>query len=361
MTSHEIYMHRCLQLAQLGAGSVAPNPMVGAVLVHDDKIIGEGYHRLYGGPHAEPNCIASVREDELHLIDKSTLYVSLEPCAHFGKTPPCADLVIRSKIPRVVIGVRDPFTEVNGKGIEKLMAAGVQVEVGILEQQCRELNKRFFTFHTQHRPYLILKWAQTLDGKVANQDYSRLLISNEHTNRLVHKWRGEEAAIAIGTNTALFDDPELTTRLAPGANPIRIVVDMDLRLPKSLNLFDTLTTTIVFNTKEHNLPLQKISANELKQIGVGYYQVTEDVSLVHQVTNALYSMGIQSVLIEGGPYLLQSFIDEGVWDEARIITNEELVSGTGLSAPTLSNATLHASEKIFSEVIRTYKNTTTNT
>jgi diaminohydroxyphosphoribosylaminopyrimidine deaminase / 5-amino-6-(5-phosphoribosylamino)uracil reductase len=361
MTSHEIYMHRCLQLAQLGAGSVAPNPMVGAVLLHDDKIIGEGYHRLYGGPHAEPNCIASVSEDELHLIEKSTLYVSLEPCAHFGKTPPCADLVIRSKIPRVVIGVRDPFTQVNGKGIEKLMAAGVQVEVGILEQQCRELNKRFFTFHTQHRPYLILKWAQTLDGKVANKDYSRLLITNGHTNRLVHKWRGEEAAIAIGTNTALFDDPELTTRLAPGANPIRIVIDMDLRLPKSLNLFDTLTTTIVFNTKEHNLPLQKISANELKQIGVGYYQVTEDVSLVHQVTNALYSMGIQSVLIEGGPYLLQSFIDEGVWDEARIITNEELVSGTGLPAPTLSNATLHASEKIFSDVIRTYKNTTTNT
>jgi len=361
MTSHEIYMHRCLQLAQLGAGSVAPNPMVGAVLLHDDKIIGEGYHRLYGGPHAEPNCIASVSEDELHLIEKSTLYVSLEPCAHFGKTPPCADLVIRSKIPRVVIGVRDPFTQVNGKGIEKLMAAGVQVEVGILEQQCRELNKRFFTFHTQHRPYLILKWAQTLDGKVANKDYSRLLITNGHTNRLVHKWRGEEAAIAIGTNTALFDDPELTTRLAPGANPIRIVIDMDLRLPKSLNLFDTLTTTIVFNTKEHNLPLQKISANELKQIGVGYYQVTEDVSLVHQVTNALYSMGIQSVLIEGGTYLLQSFINEGIWDEARIITNEELVSGTGLSAPTLSNATLHASEKIFSDVIRTYKNTTTNT
>jgi diaminohydroxyphosphoribosylaminopyrimidine deaminase / 5-amino-6-(5-phosphoribosylamino)uracil reductase len=360
MTSHEIYMLRCLQLARLAAGSVAPNPMVGAVLVHGDRIIGEGYHRQYGGPHAEPNCIASVSEEDLHLIGNSTLYVNLEPCAHFGKTPPCADLIIRSKIPRVVIGVRDPFMEVNGKGIEKLIAAGVEAEVGTLEPQSVELNKRFFTYHTQHRPYLILKWAQTLDGKVANVDYTRLLITNEHTNRIVHNWRGEEPAIAIGTNTALFDDPELTTRLAPGTNPIRVVVDMDLRLPKSLNLFDSRTTTIVFNTKEHNLPLQKLSVNELKQIGVGYYQVTDDVSLVHQMTNALYFMGIQSVLIEGGPYLLQSFIDDGLWDEARVITNEELVAGTGLPAPVLSNATLAASEKIFSDVIRTYKNTNIN-
>jgi diaminohydroxyphosphoribosylaminopyrimidine deaminase / 5-amino-6-(5-phosphoribosylamino)uracil reductase len=360
MTSLEKYMQRCLQLAQLGAGSVAPNPMVGAVLVHDDRIIGEGYHRQFGGPHAEPNCIASVSEDDFHLIGNSTLYVSLEPCAHFGKTPPCADLVIRSKIPKVIIGVRDPFTEVNGKGIEKLIAAGVEVEVGILEQQCRELNKRFFTYHTQHRPYLILKWAQTLDGKVANYDHSRLLITNEYTNRIVHKWRGEEPAIAVGTNTALFDDPELTTRLAPGANPIRVVVDMDLRLPKSLNVFDSRTTTIVFNTKEHNLPLQKISANELKQIGVCYYQVTEDVGLVHQMTNALYFMGIQSVLIEGGPYLLQSFIEEGLWDEARVITNEELDAGAGLHAPVLTNAALQDSQKVFSDVIRIYKNTNIN-
>jgi len=353
-------MHRCLELAQLAIGSVAPNPMVGAVLVHDDAIIGEGYHRQYGGAHAEPNCISSVKQENLHLIGKSTLYVSLEPCAHFGKTPPCSDLIIKAKIPKVVIGVRDPFVEVNGKGIEKLKAAGVEVEVGILEQQCRELNKRFFTFHTQHRPYLILKWAQTLDNKVAKEDYSRILISNEHTNRIVHKWRGEEAAIAVGTNTALFDDPQLTTRLVPGANPIRIVVDMDLRLPKSLHLFNSKTPTIVFNSREHNLPLQKISVNELKQTNVGYYQVSEDVSLVYQMTNGLYSMGIQSVLIEGGPHLLQSFIDEGVWDEARVITNEELAVGVGLRAPELKNAVLRSYDRVFSDVIRTYINTNPN-
>lgn len=360
MTSHEIYMHRCLELAQLGAGSVAPNPMVGAVLVFEDRIIGEGYHQQYGGPHAEPNCIASVKDEDKHLIEKSTLYVSLEPCAHFGKTPPCADLIVEKKIPKVVIGCRDPFVEVNGKGIEKLKAAGVEVELGVLEDECKELNKRFFTFHTEHRPYVILKWAQTLDNKIANEDYSRIHISNEHTNRIVHKWRSEEMAIAVGTNTALLDDPELTTRLSPGKNSIRIVVDMDLKLPKNLKLFDLKTPTIVFNTKEHNLPLEKISVEELRQIGTGYYQVTEDVSLVHQMMSALYRMNIQSVLIEGGSYLLQSFIDEEIWDEARVITNEQLSVGAGLPAPVLKNEMLQSEVQIFSDVIRTYKNTKTN-
>jgi len=357
MTSDELYMHRCLELARLGGGSVAPNPMVGAVLVYEDRIIGEGYHQKYGEAHAEPNCIASVNEGNRHLIQQSTLFVSLEPCAHFGKTPPCADLIVEQKIPKVVVGYRDPFVEVNGKGIEKLKAAGVEVELGVLEEQCRELNKRFFTFHTQHRPYVILKWAQTADTKIANADYSRILISGEHTNRLVHKWRSEEMAIAVGTNTAFFDDPELTTRLSPGKNPVRIVVDMDLRLPKTLKLFNSKTPTIVFNTREHTLPLQKISINELEQTGVGYYQVTEDVSLVHQMMNALYQMNIQSVLVEGGSYLLQSFIDESVWDEARIITNEQLSIGAGLPAPVLKDGILQSSEQIFSDAIQTYKNT----
>jgi diaminohydroxyphosphoribosylaminopyrimidine deaminase/5-amino-6-(5-phosphoribosylamino)uracil reductase len=357
-------MHRSLELAQLGAGAVAPNPMVGAVLVHNDGIIGEGYHQQYGKAHAEPNCIASVKEEDKHLIERSTLYVSLEPCAHFGKTPPCADLIIEKKIPKVVIGCRDPFVQVNGKGIEKLKAAGVEVELGILEEECKEMNKRFFIFHTQHRPYVILKWAQTLDNKIAGGvgrgESSRLLISNEYTNRIVHKWRGEEMAIAIGTNTALFDDPELTTRLSPGQNPVRIVVDMDLRLPKSLKLFNSEAPTIVFNVKEHNLPLEKISMSGLKEIGVGYYQVTDDVSLVHQMMNALHGMNIQSVLIEGGSYLLQSFIDEGIWDEARVITNEQLSIRAGLPAPVLKDAALQSSEQIFSDVIKTYKNTKTN-
>jgi diaminohydroxyphosphoribosylaminopyrimidine deaminase / 5-amino-6-(5-phosphoribosylamino)uracil reductase len=207
MTYEELYMHRCLELARSGAGSVAPNPMVGAVLVYENRIIGEGYHQQYGRAHAEPNCIAAVKEQDKHLIERSTLFVSLEPCAHFGKTPPCADLIIENKIPGVIIGCRDPFVEVNGKGIEKLRAAGIQVQLGVLENECRKLNKRFFTFHTQHRPYIILKWAQTLDNKVANEDYSRVPISNEYTNRLVHQWRSEEMAIAVGTNTALYDDP----------------------------------------------------------------------------------------------------------------------------------------------------------
>jgi diaminohydroxyphosphoribosylaminopyrimidine deaminase / 5-amino-6-(5-phosphoribosylamino)uracil reductase len=360
MFSREHYMHRCLQLAQAGAGFVAPNPMVGAVLVCNDRIIGEGYHEQYGKAHAEPNCIGSVKDEDRHLIEQSTLYVSLEPCAHYGKTPPCADLIIEKKIPKVIIGCRDPFIEVNGKGIEKLRAAGVEVELGILEKECKELNKRFFIFHTQHRPYIILKWAQTLDNKTAHEDYSRILISNEYTNRIVHKWRSEEMAIVVGTNTAFYDDPELTTRLSPGKNPVRIVVDMDLRLPDSLKLFNSKPPTVVFNTKKHSLPFEKVSLTELGKIGVAYYQVTEDVSLVHQMLNALYHMNIQSVLIEGGSYLLQSFIEEGMWDEARVITNEQLVIGAGLSAPIVTNAELNSSEQIFSDVIRTYKNRKSN-
>lgn len=350
-------MHRCLELAQLGAGNVAPNPMVGAVLVHNEKIIGEGYHMQYGEAHAEPNCIASVKPEDEHLIEQSTLYVSLEPCSHFGKTPPCADLIIQKKIPRVVIGCRDPFVQVNGKGIEKLQAAGVDVETGVLEDECKKINKRFFTFHTKHRPHIILKWAETLDKKIAGEGTNRILISNEYTNRIVHKWRGEEMAIVVGTNTALYDDPELTTRLWPGNNPIRIVVDKDLRLPKSLKLFSGKTPTIVVNTKEHSLPAEKISASLLKQIGVGYYQLTEDVSLIHQMLNALYRINIQSVLVEGGRFLLQSFIDEEIWDEASVISNEHLIIAGGLTAPSLTNHRLVSTEQICSDVIRSYKNT----
>ncbi|MGH2553459.1 MAG: bifunctional diaminohydroxyphosphoribosylaminopyrimidine deaminase/5-amino-6-(5-phosphoribosylamino)uracil reductase RibD, partial [Chitinophagaceae bacterium] len=207
-------MQRCLFLAKLGAGSVAPNPMVGAVLVNKDRIIGEGWHQLYGEAHAEVNCINSVKEDEKNFIDRSTLYVSLEPCAHHGKTPPCTDLIIKLRIPKVIIGCRDPFNEVDHKGIEKLKAAGVEVDIvsGEIENECKEMNKRFFTFQTLRRPYVILKWAQTSNGKISNETGERILISNEYSNRLVHKWRSEEASILIGTNTALMDDPELTTR-----------------------------------------------------------------------------------------------------------------------------------------------------
>ena len=213
---HYTYMQRCLQLAVLGAGNVAPNPMVGAVLVNNGDIIGEGYHQQYGGPHAEPNCINDVPVEMKHMIPGSTLYVSLEPCAHFGKTPPCADLIIKTGIKKVVVGCRDPFSKVDGKGIDKLRNAGVEVIIGEWENECKELNKRFFTFHTKSRPYIVLKWAQTANGKMAAEGEDRLLISNDYTNRLVHKWRSEEAAILVGRNTALMDNPSLTTRLWKG-------------------------------------------------------------------------------------------------------------------------------------------------
>jgi diaminohydroxyphosphoribosylaminopyrimidine deaminase/5-amino-6-(5-phosphoribosylamino)uracil reductase len=320
--------------------------MVGAVLVHNNRIIGEGYHQQYGGPHAEGHCINSVKEEDRHLISQSVIYVSLEPCAHFGKTPPCADLIIAKKIPEVVIGVRDPFKQVDGKGVEKLKAAGVKVTIGVLEQACKDLNKRFITFHTKHRPYIMLKWAQTANGKMAAEaGGERLLISNEFTNRLVHKWRSEEAAILVGTNTALFDDPALTARLWKGAHPVRLVVDMNLRLPASLQLFDQQVKTIVFNSLK-----QEEKENLL------YYQVTQDVPLVHQVVHALYQLKIQSVLVEGGAQLLQSFIDEGWWDEIRVITNNEQVVAQGLPAPHMESGRLVHQETLFTDTLHYFVN-----
>jgi len=338
-------MYRCIELAEKGRGSVAPNPMVGAVLIYKDRIIGEGYHMHYGQAHAEVNCIRSVMKDDEPFISQSVLYVSLEPCAHHGKTPPCADLIIEKKIPLVVIGCRDPFKEVDGKGIEKLNKAGVETIVGVLEEECVHLNQRFFTFHLQHRPYIILKWAQTANGKIANADYSRVFISNQITDRMVHKWRNEESSILIGTNTALYDDPQLTVREWEGINPIRLIIDMDLSLPETLKIFDRRVKTIVFNSIKHE-----------EQNNLSYYQVTTDVELVHQVVHALYELNIQSVIVEGGAKLLQSFIAEGVWDEARIITNEELIIRDGIPAPVLDKGKLICRENYFSDFICYFKN-----
>src|SRR3984957_4027197 len=294
-------MRRCLELARLGAGHVAPNPMVGSVLVYSDpvsgeeRIIGEGYHEHYGEKHAEANCLASVKEADHPLIVRSTIYVSLEPCAHYGKQPPCADLIVDRRIPRVVVGCRDPFPQVNGKGIEKLRAAGVEVELGVLENECIDLNRRFFTFHTKHRPYIVLKWAQSADGKIGGTSGAgdagagRTSISNEYTNRLVHKWRAEEAAILVGTRTAMIDDPALTARLWNGPNPLRLVVDKELQLPSSLQLFDGKVRTIVFNWLRHG-------GDGMVQ----WYQLSPDSSLVHQLSMALTDLQIQSVLVEGG-------------------------------------------------------------
>ena len=345
MTTEEKYMHRCLELAKSGAGNVAPNPMVGAVLAHEGRIIGEGYHKEYGKAHAEVNCIDNVGDEDRKFISASVLYVSLEPCSHYGKTPPCTNLIIRKKIPKVVIGCRDPFKEVAGKGIEKLHDAGVEVTVGVLEKECKTLNKRFLTFHTQHRPYIILKWAQTANGKIGNFSSERLFITNEFTNRLVHKWRSEEMGILVGTNTAFFDNPELTNRLWNGNSPVRLIVDMHLRLPSALKIFDERQPTIVFNTLQHE------DGKKTK-----YYQVTDDVSIVHQILNGCYQSNIQSIIVEGGAKLLQSFIDEGTWDEARIITNETLHVENGLHAPELTNCTFALSENIFSDRIDYYYN-----
>ena len=354
-------MHRCLQLAASGAGMVAPNPLVGAVLMHNERIIGEGYHQKYGEPHAEVNCIASVKDEDRPLIPHSTLYVSLEPCAHFGKTPPCADLIIKHKIPTVVIGCRDPFKEVNGKGIDRLQQAGVEILSGILEQECKEINRRFFTANTKYRPYFILKWAETANGFIASLPGStltklsetgyeetatpaRLLISNEYTNRLVHKWRSEEAAVLIGTRTALYDNPSLTTRYWDGPSPVRVIIDMNLRLPAGLKIFDRQVRTIIIN-----------GIKEEKNDNLLYYRIDQRNSPVHETVSALHHLNIQSVLIEGGALLLQSFINEGLWDEARVIKNNSLAIENGLPAPTLSQAVTTNTCHLSGDMITTYR------
>ena len=331
-------MQRCIELANLAAGAVAPNPMVGAVLVYNEKIIGEGYHKKFGEAHAEVNCINSVKEEDKNVVQKSTLYVTLEPCAHYGKTPPCADLIIEKKIPKVIIGCKDVFKEVDGRGIKKLEAAGVEVVTGIAEDECKELNKRFFTFHQKERPYLILKWAQSADGKIAGSGNTRTLISNEYSNRLVHKWRTEEAAILVGKQTALKDDPSLTARSWPGEHPIRLVIDNNLSLPLSLKIFDGSTPTIIFNF------LKNEEQEKIKWIKVN------DGNLPTLLT-AIRKQNIQSIIVEGGALLLQSFIDAGLWDEARVITNGELVIGNGLEAPNLNHPVLKNQERYFTDTV----------
>ncbi len=332
-------MQRCVQLAKLSAGFEAPNPMVGAILVHEDEIIGEGYHQQYGQAHAEVNCINSVLEKDKSKIPYSTLYVSLEPCSHFGKTPPCVDLIVQHQIKKVVVGCRDSFKKVNGTGIEKLRLAGVGVIENILEDECRDLNKRFFTFHAKQRPYMVLKWAETRDGKIATTSNERLFITNDFTNRFVHQWRSHEAAILVGTNTALLDNPSLNNRLWHGKQPIRLVLDMHLRLPSSLHIFNQEQSTIVFN-----------AAKEEIQDNLMFYRLQKNRSVVQQILDACFKLSIQSILVEGGATLLQSFIDEDIWDEARVIKNEVLTIGNGLHAPTI-NGKLVSKEFFFSDTI----------
>lgn len=312
ISMHNIFMRRCLELAANGLGSVAPNPMVGCVIVHNEKIIGEGYHRVYGGPHAEVHAINSVIDAS--LLPESTLYVNLEPCAHFGKTPPCASLIVSHRIPRVVIANTDTNPLVAGKGIEKLRLAGCEVITGVLEHEARLLNKRFFTFHEKKRPWVILKWAQTLDGFIDrvrsdNAPIEPTWINAAHSRILVHKWRTEEAAILTGTKTALLDNPSLTARDWQGKNPVRILLDKNLAVPSSFKVLNNEAPTIVFNA------LKCGSEGNVKYIKTDFNN-----NLPEYILQVLHREKIQSLIVEGGALTHALFIASGLWDEARVFT-----------------------------------------
>ena len=319
MNIHEQYMKRCLQLALKGLGNVSPNPMVGCVIVHDDKIIGEGYHQKYGEAHAEVNAINSVQDKS--LLKSSTLYVSLEPCNHFGKTPPCADLILKYKIPNVVIGVKDPFEKVNGSGIKKLLDAGVHVTAGVLEVESREINKRFFTFHIEKRPYIILKWAQSKDGFIGKKNQT-LRISNELTRVINDTWRTKEDTVLIGGETARVDNPHLTVRTIEGRNPIRIILSKSGELPANLNLFDGSATTLVY------------SKNNLQYANCETVVMPDENNLDFLLSD-LYLRNIQSLIVEGGSSALNQFIKENKWDEIRIFESEDMLED-GILAPTIN-------------------------
>ena len=328
MNIQEKYIKRCIELAQNGFGTTYPNPMVGSVIVYEDKIIGEGWHKKAGEPHAEVNAVRSVKDKS--LLKKATIYVSLEPCSHFGKTPPCCDLIIANEIPNVVVGTVDPNEKVAGNGIKKLIAAGINVTVGVLEKECNELNKRFFTFHQQKRPYIILKWAESEDGFLApekemDQDRKPVWITNQYSRQLVHKWRSEEQAILVGTQTVIADNPKLNTRDWAGNNPVRVVLDQNNRISKDSFIFDDTVKTIVFTKSEIN------SSTE----NTVFESIDFNQNIIPQILTVLHQNQIQSVIIEGGLQTLQSFIDENIWDEARIFIGKTSF-GKGTKAPVIS-------------------------
>ncbi|MHB1179097.1 MAG: bifunctional diaminohydroxyphosphoribosylaminopyrimidine deaminase/5-amino-6-(5-phosphoribosylamino)uracil reductase RibD [Daejeonella sp.] len=328
MLQHQRFMERCIELAQLGMGSVSPNPMVGAVVVCDNRIIGEGYHAKYGGSHAEVNAVKNVFDlfpDAKELLKRATIYVSLEPCSHFGKTPPCTDLIINNQIPRIVVGCRDPFQHLNRTGIEKLKDAGIEVIEDVLTDLCISLNRRFFTRIQKQRPYIILKWAQTQDKFIAPGDGTQKWITTTLARQLVHRWRSEEDAVLVGKNTALFDNPRLNVREWSGKDPIRIVIDRNLELSAGLNIFDQSQETIIFNAIKTELN------------GTTKYLELEDFDnlLPQLICYQLYLMDVQSVIIEGGAKMLNLFIEAGLWDEARIFTGKQIWE-TGIAAPVLN-------------------------
>ncbi|WP_435373045.1 bifunctional diaminohydroxyphosphoribosylaminopyrimidine deaminase/5-amino-6-(5-phosphoribosylamino)uracil reductase RibD [Aequorivita aurantiaca] len=339
-------MLRCIQLAKNGLGTTYPNPLVGSLIVHENKIIGEGWHYKSGFPHAEVNAITSV--SDVGLLKESTIYVSLEPCSHFGKTPPCADLIIAKGIKKVVIGSTDPNPKVAGRGIKKLMDAGCDVIVGVLDVECNELNKRFFTFHHKKRPYIFLKWAETSDGFIAPKNENReeikpVWITNEFSRQLVHKMRAEEQAILVGTNTVLQDNPSLTVRDWGGENPLRLVIDRNLKIPEDFSVMDGQAKTLVFTEK---------IASEKENLEFLKIDFSEDIPT--QICEALFQRNIQSVIIEGGAKTLQTFIDSNLWDEA-LVFKSTVSFGEGLSAPALKGK-LISQKKIKNDSLQIFIN-----
>ncbi len=325
MNQHQKYITRCIELAKRGMGNVAPNPLVGAVLVHDDKIIGEGWHEQFGKAHAEVNCISSVLNENKKHIQYSTLYVSLEPCNHFGKTPACTELIIQSGIKKVVIGCRDENKLVNGIGVKRLIDAGIEVIENVLEENCKKLNQSFFTFHKLNRPYVIFKWAQTNDKFIAGENFEQIKISNNQVDYLMHQRRAAEAAIMVGFNTAFYDNPKLTTRNFENLKqPLRIVIDKQCKLPSTHFLladnFPTLILNELLNKKEGEKEFVKLDFK---------------TNWLNGLMQILFDKKIISVIIEGGRKLLQSFIESNLWDEAIIITNKEINQKNGISSPKL--------------------------
>ena len=333
-----------MQLGKKGLGTTAPNPMVGCVIVHSGRIIGEGYTSPYGGPHAEVNAINSVKHKS--LLTQATLYVTLEPCSHHGKTPPCADLIIEHKIPEVVVGLKDPHSKVAGSGIKKLEDAGCTVTVGVLEKECRDHHKRFLCFHEKNRPYVILKWAESQDGFLAPHRNTRnagpepFWITNTYSKQMVHQWRSQEQAILVGTNTVLDDNPKLTVRNWTGKNPVRVVLDKNLKIPSDFHVMDKSVKTFV---------LTRVADASAYVDGINYEIIDFSKPVAAQICNVLFEHSINSVIVEGGFKTLQTFIDEGFWDEARIFRGLSLF-GEGLEAPKI-NGRLNETKAILSDTL----------
>ena len=341
MKTHEHFIEKCITLARKGILNVSPNPMVGCVIVYNDEIIGEGYHQEYGKSHAEVNAIETVKDKS--LLNKSTLYVNLEPCCHHGKTPPCTDLIIKHNFSKVVIGCIDPFSEVSGKGIKKLEDNSIEVVHGVLEEKCKDLNRRFFYFHKYKRPYIILKWAKSKDNYIApiNQEKPFWMTSKE-SKTLVHNWRAEEDAILVGRKTVIADNPSLTVRMCEGKNPIRLVIDKSLSLDNNYNIFDDNAETLVFNNIKSDIVSNTI------------YIKTDFNNLIEEILNELYKRNILSLIVEGGAITINSFIENNLYDEIRLFTTEKVLEN-GILSPQIPNIKMTKTTIINKDKLEVYK------